>query len=100
MLSFSAKTKNELCRAPSGQACCRTAELYGMLLFGAAFSHREIRLTSEQSAIIRRAALLLDKVCGVRTAPVVLGRRRAIELDTDARAQVMEIGRASCRERV
>lgn len=90
MLSFSAKTKHELCRVPNGQACCRTAELYGMLLFGAAFSHRAIRLTSEQSAIIRRAALLLDKVCGVRAAPVVLGRRRVIELDTDTRAQVME----------
>lgn len=91
MLSFSAKTKNELCRAGTGRACCRTAELYGMLLFGGAFSNREIRLVSEQAAIVRRAALLLDKVCGVSVQPVTAGRRRVLRLTAPEQiAAVME----------
>lgn len=91
MLTFSARTKNELCRAPAGRACCRTAELYGMLLFGAAFSCREIRLVSEQPSIIRRAAMLLNKVCGVSAQPVSVGRRKVIQLtEPNEIAAVME----------
>ena len=91
MLTFSARTKNELCRAPAGRACCRTAELYGMLLFSAAFSCREIRLVSEQPSIIRRAAMLLNKVCGVSAQPVSVGRRKVIQLTEPSEiAAVME----------
>lgn len=91
MLSFSAKTKNELCRLGLGNRCCQTAELYGMLLFCASFSNREIRLVSEQTAIIRRAAQLFDQVCGICAQPVLSGNRRAIRM-TESRhiARVME----------
>lgn len=84
MLSFSARTKLELCRLPAGRDCCRTAELYGMLLFSPVFSHREIKLVSEQGAIIRRAALLLRTVCGVSAEPVLTGRRWVLHLTDPA----------------
>lgn len=84
MLSFSAKTKNELCRAGMGKACCQTAELYGMLLFGTAFSNREIRFVSEQSAIIRRITTLLKKVCSIEVQPMLQGKRRVIQIEEPA----------------
>ncbi len=91
MLSFSAKTKNELCRVPLGKSCCQTAELYGMLLFGSAFSNREIRFVSEQSAIIRRIATLLKKVCSIEVQPVLQGRRRIVLIEQpELIAMVME----------
>ena len=70
-MSFSEKTKTELCRAPLGRSCCQLAEVYGVLLYAAVFTHREIRITTELQAFARRAALLLEKVFGVAVAPVV-----------------------------
>ncbi|MBS5144540.1 MAG: hypothetical protein KHY89_03365, partial [Butyricicoccus pullicaecorum] len=91
MLSFSAKTKNELCRAGLGNACCQTAELYGMLLFGTAFSNREIRFVTGQSAVIRRIAMLFKKVCGMEVQPVLHGTRRVIQIEEPERiALVMD----------
>ncbi len=91
MLSFSAKTKNEICRVPLGKTCCQTAELYGMLLFGSAFSNREIRFVSEQSAIIRRIATLLKKVCSIEVQPILQGSRRTVLIEEpELIAMVME----------
>lgn len=89
MLSFSAKTKNELCRAGLGNACCQTAELYGMLLFGSVFSHREIRFVSEQSAIIRRITTLFKKVCSIEVQPSLQGSRRVIQIQESALIEVV-----------
>ncbi len=91
MLSFSAKTKNEICRVTRGKPCCQTAELYGMLLFGSAFSNREIRFVSEQSAIIRRIATLLKKVCSIEVQPILQGSRRMVLIEEpELIAMVME----------
>lgn len=84
-MSFSEKTKTELCRAPLGRSCCQLAEVYGVLLYAAVFTHREIRITTESQAFARRAALLLEKVFGVAVAPVVSGRRRVLRI-TDERS--------------
>ena len=94
MLSFSAKTKHELCRVQVTRPCCRTAELYGMLLFAPVFSHREIKLVSEQNAIIRRAAVLLHTVCGVYAEPTASGRRWMLRLteEDDLRAVLGRMG--------
>lgn len=43
-MSFSYDTKTELCRQPTGEACCSAAECYGMLLYCNTFSAREIRI--------------------------------------------------------
>lgn len=80
MLSFSAKTKNELCHTGLGNICCQTAELYGMLLFGSAFSHREIRFVSERSTIIRRIITLFQRVCNIEVQASQQGSRRVIQI--------------------
>lgn len=79
-MSFSVKTKTELCRAPLGKGCCQLAEGYGMLLYAAAFNHREVRVTTELPALARRAALLLDKAFGVQIQPENTGRRRVLRI--------------------
>ena len=65
-MSFSEKTKNELCRVPLGRSCCQRAEIYGILLYASVFTHREIRIVTESQAFARRAALLIEKVFGVK----------------------------------
>lgn len=84
-MSFSEKTKTELCRAPLGRSCCQFAEIYGILLYAAVFTHREIRITTESQMFARRASLLLDKVFGVKVTPTVSGRRRVLHI-TDERS--------------
>ena len=84
-MSFSEKTKNELCRAPLSRSCCQLAEIYGMLLYAAVFTHREIRMATGSQAIARRAALLLERVFGVRTELEISGRRRVLHI-TDERS--------------
>ena len=84
MLSFSAKTKNELCRAGLGNACCQTAELYGMLLFGTAFSNREIRFVTAQSAVMRRSVTLCKRVCSIEVQPALQGKRRVLQITEPA----------------
>ena len=53
-MSFSYKTKEELCRVIPGKDCCAAAECYGMLLYGNAFSAREIRIVTGNSALGKR----------------------------------------------
>lgn len=79
-MSFSVKTKTELCRAPLGRGCCQLAEAYGMLLYAATFTHREIRITTELPALARRAALLLDKAFGASVQPESTGCRRVLHI--------------------
>ena len=53
-MSFSYKTKEELCRVNPGKDCCAVAECYGMLLYGNAFSAREIRIVTGNAALGKR----------------------------------------------
>lgn len=91
-MSFSVKTKNELCRTPLGAPCCQTAEIYGMLLYAAAFTHREIRISTELSALTRRASLLLSRVFGIESAAELAGRKRIVQIQ-DERALRMIMNR-------
>ena len=43
-MSFSADVKAELCRSPLSSPCCAVAEAYGVLLYCACFTAREIRI--------------------------------------------------------
>ena len=54
MLSFSAKTKQELCRNSMSSHCCAVAEAYGFLLFANRFSGTEIRLVTSSAEIAKR----------------------------------------------
>ena len=79
-MTFSAETKTELCRAPMERACCRLAELYGILLCAPAFSDSEIRVSSSHAGLVRRAALLLSKVFDIRVQPECAGSRQTLRI--------------------
>ena len=57
-MSFSYNTKDELCRVPMDENCCKIAECYGMLLYGNTFSIREIRIVTGNKALGKRLVSL------------------------------------------
>ena len=63
-MSFSSRTKLELCRLPAGRFCCARAEIYGALLFGFTFRHNEIRVVTENPELPLRLSRLLGRVFG------------------------------------
>lgn len=63
--TFNQATKAAVLAAKPASDCCRRAHLLGLLLFGQAFSTREIRLASENGQIIGQAVSLLKSVVGV-----------------------------------
>ena len=69
-MTFSTEVKNELCRVSMQRACCTRAEAYGALLHASVFSHREIRLSTENAAVARRLQALLQRAffCRMRAA--------------------------------
>ena len=64
-MSFSAKTKEELCREFPSRKCCALAEAYGVLLFCNLFSPQEIRIVTECAPLARRLPRLFHKAFGV-----------------------------------
>ena len=74
-MSFSAKVKNELCRVPMQRACCTCAEAYGALLHASVFSHREIRLSTENATVAHRLQALLQRAFFVACEPQRSGRK-------------------------
>lgn len=84
-MSFSVKTKNEICRQPLGRSCCQLAEAYGMLLFASSFSYKEIKLATELPALARRAAALFERSFGVTVPIEPAGAKRILHI-TEERA--------------
>lgn len=60
-MSFSAETKQELCRHPLSRRCCAQAEAYGVLLFCNSFTHREARIVTESADLAQRLPALFQK---------------------------------------
>lgn len=83
-MSFSTEVKNELCRVSMQRACCTRAEAYGALLHATVFSHREIRLSTENSVIARRLQALLQRAFFVVSEPQQQGRKYQIVLEQPA----------------
>ena len=80
-MSFSSKVKDELCLVrPSG--CCKTAEMYGLLLFGRSFSSTSISIQTEHEGVAERYASLMRQVC--ETVPRLSGAGGRRELQTVA----------------
>ncbi|NLG53324.1 MAG: DNA-binding protein WhiA [Clostridiales bacterium] len=63
-MTFSAKTKAELCKIPIDDGACALAELGGMILFSNTVSYRELRLTTENGNVANRASRLLRALFG------------------------------------
>lgn len=87
-MSFSTEVKNELCRVSMQRACCTRAEAYGALLHATVFSHREIRLSTENAVVARRLQALLQRAFFVVCEPQRQGRKYQIVID-----QSTQIGR-------
>lgn len=82
-MSFSTEVKNELCRVSMQRVCCTRAEAYGALLHASAFSHKEIRLNTENAAVARRLQALLQRAFFVVCEPQRVGQKHQLIL-TDA----------------
>jgi DNA-binding protein WhiA len=65
-MSFSSDIKSELASIVNENACCDTAQAYGMLEFGRSFSKHAVCIQTENSAVAQRYIALTDAVCGVR----------------------------------
>lgn len=94
-MSFSAEVKKEMAESLPDKICCRTAQAYGMLEFGHAFSAGEISLQTEQAAVAELYTHLVTRICQVpppdegtlqrrrqlytRTFPDAAVRRRILE---------------------
>ncbi len=74
-MSFSTEVKNELCRISMQRTCCTRAEAYGALLHASVFSHKEIRLSTENAAVARRLQALLQRAFFVVCEPQRVGRK-------------------------
>ena len=74
-MSFSTEVKNELCRVSMQRPCCTRAEAYGALLHASVFSHREIRLSTENAAVARRLQALLQRAFFAVCEPQWTGRK-------------------------
>ena len=88
-MSFSTEVKNELCRVSMQRACCTRAEIYGALLHASMFSHKEIRLSTENAAVARRLQALLQRAFFVACEPQRVGRK--IQLTITEAAQIGRI---------
>lgn len=64
-MSFSSDVKRELCEIVPEKACCRKAQLYGMLEAGRSFSADRISLQTESEAVAQVYQRLLQEVAGV-----------------------------------
>ncbi|HJC12778.1 MAG TPA: DNA-binding protein WhiA [Candidatus Agathobaculum intestinigallinarum] len=79
-MSFSTEVKNELCRVSMQRVCCTRAEAYGALLHASAFSHKEIRLNTENAAVARRLQALLQRAFFVVCEPQRVGQKHQLIL--------------------
>ena len=79
-MSFSTEVKNELCRVSMQRVCCTRAEAYGALLHASAFSHKEIRLNTENAAAARRLQALLQRAFFVVCEPQRVGQKHQLIL--------------------
>jgi len=76
-VSFSSEAKKEIAAAIPDKLCCRTAQAYGMLECGHAFSAEEISLQTEQEAIVDVYDRLVSRIGGIPRPVRQTLRRRA-----------------------
>lgn len=68
-MSFSSDLKEELLHIQAENPCCLLAESYGLMLFGRAFSSRELSISTENEAVAQKYQYLAERLC--RRAPIV-----------------------------
>lgn len=92
-MTFSARVKEELCRAKVSKKCCAVAECYGVLLFCNSWTSREVRIVTESEPFARRLPLLFRKAFHMdfdkRPDPVGAGKRVFV-IDKPAKLETLE----------
>jgi len=64
-MSFSARTKAELCRQPIARRCCAVSECFGILLYCNTYTGNQIRIVTENADFAQRIPKLFKKAFGV-----------------------------------
>lgn len=64
-MSFSLRTKAELCQAPLQKTCCLVAEALGILLYCNTFSATEVQITTLSEDFAKRLPPLFKKAFGI-----------------------------------
>ena len=64
-MSFSTDIKEELCELQTASACCKKAEVLGMLIFGRAFSLSEMTFMTELNCVALHYCNLINELTGV-----------------------------------
>lgn len=64
-MSFSSRTKAELCRQPIARKCCAVSECFGVLLYCNTFQRQQIRIVTENPDFAARLPRLFKKAFGV-----------------------------------
>ena len=78
-MSFSSEAKKEIAAEMPDKLCCRTAQAYGMLQCGHAFSADEISLQTESAQIADTYDRLVSRICSIpRPARDTLRRRTTL----------------------
>lgn len=89
-MSFSQQVKNELCKNAL-PACCLRARLYGIVLFAGVLSSSEVRLKTENAALLSHALSLMQTVCGIKPATDGPGRGGHYRLSVTEPADVVRL---------
>lgn len=62
-MSFSSELKEELLHIEAENPCCLLAESYGLMLFGHAFSGKELSISTENKPVAEKYAYLAGRLC-------------------------------------
>ena len=62
-MSFSSELKEELLHIEPENPCCLLAESYGLMLFGRAFSGKELSISTENKAVAEKYCYLAERLC-------------------------------------
>ena len=61
-MSFSSELKEELLHIEPENPCCLLAESYGLMLFGRAFSGKELSISTENKAVAENNCNLAERL--------------------------------------
>lgn len=68
-MSFSSDLKEELLHIQPENPCCLLAESYGLMLFGRAFSGKELSISTENEAVAEKYSYLAERLCLHKVLP-------------------------------
>ena len=90
-MSFSSKTKSELCKEVIGKKCCAAAEAYGALLYANSFSLSLIRFITSSPDFVLRLPKLFSKAFGVSFDASICGKGGKHSLSITDSAKIQQV---------